>query len=177
MCEEGSSTGGSSHDSVSAVVLGLLLHGEAVGVHNKFECLFTRSPILVIGLSKPISAQSAVGNSSSAPCGIGAQCPPFAESSPFQLKNRQGWPREKMPTSCRARQLCGYSPQCPAGDRVAMGGTSPHTLSASQLRSCNGPKIGAEKLRPENVAFIWPMSGGVLRLSLRQSALALARLL
>ena len=65
-----------------------------------------------------------------------------------------------MRTSCRARPPCGYAAQSPAGDRVAMGEPSPLALSAGQLRSCNGPKIGAEKLRRQNVAFIWPMSGG-----------------
>ena len=80
------------------------------------------------------------------------------------LKSRQRWPREKMRTSCRARPPCGYAAQSPAGDRVAMGEPSPLALSASQLRSCNGPKIGAEKLRRQNVAFIWPMERGGLRL-------------
>ena len=53
-----------------------------------------------------------------------------------------------MRTSCRARPLCGGSAQLPAENGVAMGGPSPLALSAGQLRSCNGPKIGAEKLRP-----------------------------
>ena len=56
----------------------------------EFQCLFTRTDGSRLLGCEPILTQSAVGSSSSAPCGSSAQCPPYpesspAEGSPFQL--------------------------------------------------------------------------------------------
>ena len=45
-----------------------------------------------------------------------------------------------------------------------MGEPSPLALSAGQLRSCNGPKIGAEKLRPAECCIHLANERGWLRL-------------
>ena len=68
MREEGGSTGSTGHDSVIAAVLGLLLHGDAVGPGGEVRLVLRREPRCG-GTTKQLLLLGAVDVGSAACCG------------------------------------------------------------------------------------------------------------